>query len=45
MCESACAFELSEDGFFVSEEVANQAVGVAFVHGEVGVESWAEDAW
>ena len=45
MCESACAFEFSEDGFFVSEEVANQAVGVAFVHGEVGVESWAEDAW
>ena len=44
MCEGACAFEFSEDGFFVGEEVANQAVGVAFVHGEVGVEARAEDA-
>ena len=44
MCEGACAFEFSEDGFFVGEEVANKAVSVAFVHGEVSVESWAEDA-
>ena len=32
MRECACAFEFSKDGFFMGEEVADEAVGVAFVH-------------
>ena len=44
MRKCTCAFELAEDGFLVSEQVADEAVGVAFVHGQVGVEAWAEDA-
>ena len=44
MCECASACEFSEDGFFVRKEVADQAIGMAFVHCEVGVKSWAEDA-
>ena len=32
MRERTCAFEFSKDGFFMGEEVADEAVGVAFVH-------------
>lgn len=32
MCECASAFEFSEDGFFVGEEIADEAVRMAFVH-------------
>lgn len=36
MGEGTSALELAENGFFVSEEVANEAVIVAFVHGQGG---------
>jgi len=44
MREGARALEFAEDGFFVGEEVADEAVGMAFVHCEWGVVARAEDA-
>ena len=38
------ALELAENGFFMGEEVADEAVGMAFVHSERGVCAGAKDA-
>ena len=38
------ALELAKDGFFVIEEVADQAVCVAFVHGERVFDAGTQDA-
>lgn len=43
MCTRA-ALEFAEDGFFVGEKIAQEAVVVSFVHGEGVVCAWAEDA-
>jgi len=45
MRKGARALEFAKDGFFVGEEVADEAVGMAFMHGEWGVVARAEDAW
>jgi len=44
MREGTGALEFAEDGFFVGEEIADEAVGMAFVHCEWGVIARAEDA-
>ena len=44
VAQSACAFQLAEDFFFVVEEVADEAVAVALVHRESGFDAGAEDA-
>lgn len=43
MGEGTGALELAENGFFVSEEVTNEAVVVAFVHGQGGVYTGAKN--
>lgn len=44
VCQGRGAFQLAEDGFLMGEEVANEAVGVALMHGEGCVCTRAEDA-
>lgn len=44
MCQGRGAFQLAEDGFLMGEEIANEAVGVALVHGEGCVCTRAEYA-
>lgn len=44
VCQGRGAFQLAEDGFLVGEEIANEAVGVALVHGEGCVCTRAENA-
>jgi len=44
VAEGAGAFEFAEDGFFVVEEIADQAVAVTFVHRQAAFDARAEDA-
>jgi len=44
VAESAGALEFAKDGFLVLEEVADEAVAVAFVHCQTAFYAWTEDA-
>lgn len=44
MRQSAGALQFAEDSFFVSEEIADEAIAVTLVHGEGSVCSGAKDA-
>lgn len=45
MCQGASTFEFAEDRFFMREKVADEAVTMAFVHGQVRIRARPKNAW
>ena len=43
--EGAGTLQLAEDGIFVGEKIAHEAVTKALVHSQGILEPWTEDAW